>query len=370
METKTPAEVESPPTTGFSVKAAIWWVVGLGAAAFVLLNAERGPVSESTRNPAGEGKPSPVTPTLHQVDWVTLGEAAAAVLFVGTVIYLVRGLRRDPRNPVTLMMAASCTLCWFDPINNWMIGLVYNPKMWHFPQDWPWVGMSPIIEPLTSFVYAPYIALPYFLATPVLKRLQRNRSRESFVWRRPLISLGVLTFVFGFAWDALQEMFLVSTQFLTYTHVTPFGSIWVGENRQFPLLQASSLITIPMIAAAVLLYREGDGPTVAENLARRFALFARRPAMATFLVMTVILNVCFICFSTSFWLVRVTGAASSVACPWPYPASAVWDPHGRYQAEGHPGPFTEGRASTWLALQPDGRPSATEPTSDRCAQTR
>lgn len=350
------------------LRTVIWSALGLGAAALVLLNAERGPVSGETRNPAGEGAPLPVTPYADAVDWVRFGEVMAAVLFVGTVIYLVRGLRRDPRNPVTLMVAASCTLCWFDPINNWMIGLVYNPKMWHFPQDWPWVNMSPIIEPLTSFVYAPYIALPYFLAMPLLKRLQRARGPQTFVGRRPLLSLALLTFVIGFAWDALQEMFLVNTQFLTYTHVTPFGSIWVGENRQFPLLQASTLITLPMIATSVLLYREDDGPTVAERLARRFALHVRRPAVATFLVMTVILNVCFVAFSTSFYLVRVTGAASSPACPWPYPASKVWDPQGFYEANGHPGPFTAGTASTWLIGQPDGRPTDRERVSDRCGE--
>lgn len=368
MDTKQAPETEPAQARRVSVGAAAWWILGLGAAAFVLWNAERGPVSDGTRNPAGEGAPLPVTPYANGVDWVTVGEVAAAILFVGTVIYLVRGLRRDPRNPVTLMMAASCTLCWFDPINNWMIGLVYNPKMWHFPQDWPWVGMSPIIEPLTSFVYAPYITLPYFLAMPILRRLQRRRGRDAMVWRRPLVSLAALTFVIGFAWDALQEMFLVNTQFLMYTHVTPFGSIWVGENRQFPLLQASTLITIPMIAASLLLYREGDGPTVAETLARRFALFVRRPALSTFLVMTVVLNVCFIAFSTSFYLVRLSGAASSVACPWPYPTSKVWDPQGLYEANGHPGPFTAGSASGWLIGQPDGRPEGGEKKSDRCAE--
>lgn len=350
-----------------AVKTTAWSALGLAAAAFVLLNAERGPVSPSTDNPDPGAMPAPMEPTLSQVDWVVIGEVAAAVLFVGTVVYLVRGLRRDPRNPVTLMMAASCTLSWFDPINNWAIGLVYNPKMWHFPQDWPWVGMSPIIEPLTSFVYAPYVALPYFLAMPLLKRLQKNRARDAFVWRRPLVSVALLTFVIGFAWDALQEMFLVNTQFLTYTHVVPFGSLWVGEGRQFPLLMASSLITIVMIPASVLLYREGDGPTVAENLARRFALYARRPALSTFLVMTVILNVCFMCFSASFWLVRVTGAASEVACPWPYPTSKVWDPHGLYEEQGHPGPFTAGRADGWQVGQPGGRPENVVSTSDRCS---
>jgi len=238
--------------------------------------------------------------------------------------------------------------------------------MWHFPQDWPWVNMSPVIEPLTPFVYAPYVTLPYFLAMPLLRWLQRRGGPDSFVRTRPLVAVGLLTFVIGFAWDAGQEMFLVSTQFLTYTHVVPFGSLWVGQNRQFPLLMASTLITIVMIPVAVLLYREGDGPTVAERLARRFALYARRPVLATFLVMAAVLNVCFVCFSTSFYLARVSGAASSVACPWPYPEAKVWDPQGLYQASGQQGPFTAGTESTWLIGQPNGRPTHRAVESTRC----
>lgn len=341
-------------------------VLGLGAAGFVLLNAERGPVSPSTKNPGGVDKAPPVEPLWPGVDVLTIGQVAATILFAATILGVIWGWRRYPRHPFLLMVIASNTLCWFDPINNWMIGLVYNPRMWHFPQDWRWVSMSPIIEPLTSFVYAPYILLPYFLAMPLLRRLQKNRDPDAYVWRHPLISLGVITFCVGFIWDAAQEIVLVSTQFLTYTHVVPFGSIYVGENKQFPLLMASGLITITMIPAAVLLYRDDTGRTQAEKVAQRFKIYAKRPTMATFLVMAVTLNVCFITFSSSFWLVRVTGAASSVACPWPYPASQVWDPHGLYEEQGHPGPFTAGAASGWLSGQLDGRPDNISQKSERC----
>lgn len=142
----------------------------------------------------------------------------------------------------------------------------------------------------------------------------------------------------------------------------------VDQDLVLALLAPHLLINLVMIPAAVLLYRDDTGRTQAEKLARRLSLHAKRPATATFLVMAVTVNVAFVCFSTSFWLVRVTGAASSVACPWPYPASKVWDPHAAYEAQGHPGPFTAGAASTWLSGQPGGRPEDVAVTSQRCAE--
>lgn len=354
-----------------SLRALVVGALFVSASAFVVLNAERdGPAGVNNQNPAGKGQPAPVTPLWSSVDWVVAGQIAAIVVFFSTVIAVVLAWRRHPRHPFLLMVLASNTLIWWDPINNWMIGLVYNPRIWHFPESWPWVNISPIIEPLTSFVYAPYIMLPLLLSMPALRWLQRSRGPEAYVWRHPLISLGILTFLIGFIWDAAQEILLVKTQFLTYTHVVPFGSIFVGENYQFPLLMASGLITLTMIPAAVLLYRDDSGRTQAEKLAQRLKLHAKRPATATFLVMAVIINIAMICFSTSFWLVRVTGAASSVACPWPYVEAKVWDPHGLYEKAGSTGPFTAGAASTWLSGQPDGRPTSVTPDSDRCSATK
>ena len=337
-------------------------------AIFFLVTAEKhGPASPENANPAGVGKPPPVKPLLYPFDWVVWGQILGALLAVAIFVASVRAWRRRPGHPVVLMVLASSTLIWWDPINNWAIGLVYNPNLWHFPRDWPWLNISPVIEPLTSFVYAPYVLFPYFLAMPLLRAIQRRTDSTSFVGRHPLISIGLLTFVFGVIWDAAQEILLTRAQFLTYSHVIKFGSVDVGKNSQFPFLMASLLITVIMIPASILLYRDDTGMSQAERLSRRLRLHAHHPRLATFLLMTIVLNVAMMSFSSVFWLVRLTGAASEVACPWPYPAAKIWDPQGFYQSQGASGPFSAGEASTWQIGQPDGRPTHVVVESQRCA---
>lgn len=352
---------------GFSPKGIVLTILSLLAATFVLYNAQTGPVSPNTRNPDGIGSPLPVIPAFPSIDFLFWGQLAGAVIFVGTILAVIWGWRRYPRHPLLLMVFASNSVLWLDPFNNWALYLVYNPNLWHFPQDWPWVGNSPIIEPLTSFIYAPYVLPPYFVGIWALRKLQSKRPSDAFVWKHPLISLGLLTFCAGFIWDAAQEILLVNTQFLTYSHIIPFGSLYVGEYRQFPMLMASVLITIVMIPAALLLYRDDTGKSQAERLAQRLKLYKSRPATATFIVMALILNLSFMGFISAFYIVRVTGLATSVACPWPYPESVVYDPNGYYEREGQPGPFWEGRMSTWMSGQPEGRPKYITRLSDRCS---
>lgn len=355
------------PRATAPLKALACWMAVVALAVIILVTAEKhGPSSPENRNPDGVGKPPAVTPLLYPFDWITWGQILGVLLAAATIVASVLAWRRHPGHPIVLMVLATSTLFWWDPINNWAIGLVYNPNLWHFPRDWPWLNISPIIEPLTSFIYAPYILLPYFLAMPILRAIQRRSDPGAFVWRHPLISIAVLTFVIGVIWDAAQEVLLTRAQFLTYSHVIDFGSIDVGKNSQFPLLMASGLITIVMIPASILLYRDDTGRSQAETIAQRLRLHARHPKLATFLVMAIVLNIAMISFSSAFWLVRATGAASTVACPWPYPQAKTWDPRGYYQAQGAPGPFTAGKASSWQIAQPEGRPADIAVTSDRC----
>lgn len=373
---KPSTRVPEPPTAAtrlqprmtLTVKALLSWLVITGLTVFVLATAEKhGAASPENANPGGTGMPPPVQPLWPAIDFVWWGQILGALLLAVTIIVSILVWRRQPGHPVILMILASSTLFWWDPINNWAIGLVYNPELWHFPREWPWLNISPVIEPLTSVIYAPYVLLPYFLAMPILRALQRRSDPTAFVWRHPLISVGALTFVIGVIWDAAQEILLTRTQFLTYTHVIEFGSIDVGKNSQFPLLMASVLITVIMIPASILLYRDDTGKSQADKIAQRLRMHAHHPKLATFLVMTVVLNVAMISFSSAFWLVRATGAASTVACPWPYPQAQTWDPRGYYQAQGAPGPFAAGKASTWQIGQPDGRPTAINVESDRCS---
>jgi hypothetical protein len=373
--TRLPESAVAAPTarpriiSRFAVYACWATVVVLGA--IILMTAQKhGPSSPDNLNPDGGGKPPPVEPLFYPFDWVMWGQILGALLAAGTIVASILVWRRHPGHPVILMVLATSTLFWWDPINNWAIGLVYNPNLWHFPRNWPWLNISPVIEPLTSFIYAPYILVPYFLAMPILRAFQRRSSVSAFVWRHPLISIAVITCAIGVIWDAAQEILLTRAQFLIYSHVIAFGSIDVGKTSQFPLLMASGLITVVMIPASILLYRDDTGRSQADKLAQRFFLHARHPHVANFLVMATILNIAMISFSSTFWLLRATNAASNVACPWPYPHAKTWDPRGDYQAAGAPGPFTSGKASAWQIAQPQGRPTNIVVVSDRCNHRR
>jgi hypothetical protein len=156
--------------------------------------------------------------------------------------------------------------------------------------------------------------------------------------------------------------------------VIPFGSLFDGKPYQFPLLWESSLVTTVMIPAGVLLYRDDSGRTVAEKLAQRLGVlrnvFRNRPTLATFAVMFVVINACYLfLYGGSFGIIRGSGAATSVACPFPFPEAKVYDPQGYYEKAGQPGPYSAGIMDGWETGQV-GRPHVTEPRPKGRCSTR
>jgi len=234
------------------------------------------------------------------------------------------------------------------------------------------VSLSPTIEPLFIAAIAMFVVPPFFPAIWVLRRLQARRPLDSFVSRHPLISLSGFVFAFGFVYDFAMEELCVRVGLYTFTQVIPVGSVFVGTRWQFPLVWQSSLISILMIPAAVLIYRDDTGCTVAERLARRARLLPTRPVLGSFLTMLVGVNLAFITYGVVYTAVtRWSGAATSVVCPWPWPSAKVYDPQGFYEQRGSPGPFSEGIWSTWESAQPSGRASeATQLNGGRCAPAR
>ena len=83
--------------------------------------------------------------------------------------------------------------------------------------------------------------------------------------------------------------------------------------------------------------------------------------------MALVLNACyFVLYGGSFAIIRDTGAATSVACPWPYPEAKVYDPQGLYEKAGRTGPYSAGIWDGWETAQ-TGRPTVgTPPNRGRC----
>ena len=358
------AEATKPSPT---IAYVLCGLVALAAAVAVAVNARRGAVAARVANPHVVGAPRPVQPLWGIDYWITLHQIGLVVMMVLLVGGFVVAWRRHPRHPILLMVIVMTLLVWQDPIMNWAPFAVYNPQLWHWPETWPLVSLAPTVEPFIVIGYATFYMAPFFPAVWILRRLQARRPPDSFVWRHPLVSLSLLIFVIGFVFDACLEIFLVRTQLYIYSQVIPFGSFAAGKWYQFPLIWESALVTLVMIPAGVLLYRDDTGKTQAEKLAQRVRWFRTRPALGTFLVMFAIINVAYFGYGAAYALIRDTKSATSVACPWPFPEAKVYDPNGFYEKSGQPGPYFPGNWAGWQSAQ-SGRPDATAPEhGGRCA---
>jgi hypothetical protein len=346
-------------------------VSALVAAAVVTVayNARRGAVSPRIANPevtAALLRPVKFLP--GPIDWLALHQVGTVVMMLLLAALFAWAWRRRPGHPYLLMVLASTSIVWQDPIMNWAPYAVYNPQLWHFPEDWPLVRLSPTVEPFIVVGYSTfYFIAPFFSSIWVLRRLQARASIDAFVWRRPLISLTLLLFALGFVMDAALEIFLVHTGLYIYSQVIPWGSVLAGTTFQFPLIWESSLVTVVMIPAGVLCYRDDTGRTQAEKLARRLPWLHGRPALATFLVMAGVLNIAYLFYGGGFAAIRASKLATSVACPYPFPEAKVYDPNGFYELAGQPGPYFAGHWNTWMSGQPSGRPDVKPPADGgRC----
>jgi hypothetical protein len=334
-----------------------WVLVGLTLLGLVAYNARVGAVSPRIANPEVTGVPRPVGFLFGWRHWLVLHQVGTVVMMLFLVRACVRKWLREPGHPYVLMAIASTAIVWQDPIMNWAPFAVYNPQLWHWPEDWPLVRLSPTVEPFIVIGYATFYFGPFFPAIAIQRRLQARAPMDAFVWRRPLLSLALLLLGIGFVFDAILEIFLVHTGLYVYSQVIPWGSVFAGTTFQFPLIWESALVTAVMIPAGVLCYRDDTGRTQAEKLAQRFRWLPRHPVLGTFLVMFAILNVAYFVYGGAFAAIRASKLATSVACPWPYPEAKVYDPQGFFEREGSPGPYFEGHWNTWMSAQPNGRPT-------------
>ena len=348
---------------------ALWLLLCFVLLGLIAWHARTGAVSPRIANPAVTGAPRPVEFRfgndfpIHEMQWGTVG---MMIVLIGACVW---AWRRRPGHPYVLMTIAATGIVWQDPIMNWAPYAVYNPQLWHWPEDWPLVNLSPTVEPFVVIGYASfYFVVPFFSSSWILRRLQARASAEAFVWRHPLVCLGILLYFVGFIFDAMLEIFSIQAGLYVYSQVMPWGSVFAGTTFQFPLIWESTLVTVVMIPAGVLCHRDDTGRTQAEKLAQRFRWLPQRPVLGTFLMMFVILNLAYFMYGAGFAAIRASGLATAVACPYPFPEAKGYDPQGYYEREGAPGPYFEGHWNTWMTAQPGGRPTVNPVKPDGSCQ--
>jgi hypothetical protein len=341
--------------------------VGLTILGLVVANASRGANVARVANPAGRGVHSPVRYLFDWTHWLGMQQVGTLISMILLVVGVALYWRRHPDSPVPLMVIAATGIVWQDPLVNWSPYAVYNPQLWHWPINWPLASVAPTVEPFVVIGYAFFYVGPGLVGLAVLKKLQARRPVDSFVWRHPLITLAILIYPIGFIFDAGLEIMCIRCGLYIYSQVIPFGSVFTGTTFQFPLLWESSLVTLVMIPAGILLYRDDTGRSVAEKLAQRVRGLRRHPRLGTFVVMFLVLNVAYFGYLAAFGVIRDTRVSTSVACPWPYPEAKVYDPQGMYEKAGQTGPYAVGVWAGWESAQ-SGRPAVTLGSSNgRCS---
>ncbi len=177
-------------------------VVGALFLGLIIDHARYGAVSPRIRNPKDVGGRQPLSdPLFGYGHWIVTIEIFSYLALVSIVVLIVVLWRRYPGHPYLLMTLAVSTLAWLDAPMNWATFAAYNPDLWHWPEDWPIVSLSPTIEPLFIAAISMFVVPPFFPAIWALRRLQARRARGAFVSRHPLLSLSGLVFVFGFIYD-------------------------------------------------------------------------------------------------------------------------------------------------------------------------
>ena len=143
--------------------------------ALIAANARTGAVSPRIRTRTSTGAPRPVEPLFGFDHW--LGHVRRSVhdhVVDADHRRRVRGWRGgDTRqHPVLLMGIVTTLIVWQDPIMNWSPYAVYNPQLWHWPEDWPLVSLSPTVEPFLVIGYVMFYLGPYFPAIWILRKIQ------------------------------------------------------------------------------------------------------------------------------------------------------------------------------------------------------
>lgn len=277
--------------------------------------------------------------------WGRLFEVASVAMFVITATLVVTSCIEKREVTVGAMFFVSgLGLYSLDPFGNWAPYAVYDPQMLHWPVSWPWASIAPNIEPVVGLVgyFGFYLGIPLTAIWLLRERIMPRVGSESFIRRRPLLSLTLVTIGVGFVLDALVEVFMIRTGMLMYLQVVPFGSVWVGTRYQFPLLWQSVATTIPFVFAALLWWRDDEGVTTAVRLSRRLPVLRRWGRTGTFVLIYGALTTGYVLFMTPYAIIHKTGLATGTAQPFLYCDSAVPDPNGLMRLNGQPGPYLSG----------------------------
>ena len=212
---------------GWAIAAAAFGVFAIVA----LLHMQRGLHGDPrTTNP--HPGPVPYSPFLGVANWpLSSRRSCRSVITIAFFGYLGwRSIRE--RHPHWLLIVGIAALFAgaLDPLANWATFAVFDPRVTHFPLSWPYLNISPLLEPTLSFLggYASYYVLTGLGLLAIHRRFIEPRIRRGGLLDRHRFPAVFLTgFVAGLPLNALMQLMWLKVGLFVYTQAAgPVLHLW------------------------------------------------------------------------------------------------------------------------------------------------
>jgi hypothetical protein len=255
--------------------------------------------------------------------WLTVVQIATLVASGAFLAVFVARSRREGRlHPVLPVLGGLFVMGLLtDSFANWSSSAAMNPDLLHYPTSWWFFDVSPTVEPLINTVAYPYLFLaPALAVTTLLARRPMPR--------RPLLTV----FAFAFAISVpinwvLVNLFMVRIEYWTYTQIPGWAAVRGGTPWQYPWTDPLTLSVLTGVTAVLL----WQGTHRAQRrVAREIVVVALVTALA------------YLPYNAVWASFRLTNNGDTLAKPWIFDNTTVYDPKGDYARAGLPGPYFRG----------------------------
>lgn len=288
--------------------------------------------------------PAPYPPFLGFDNWplvIAFSSIPMAIGLIGSLVWL--SVRQRSVHWAVVIAFAGLITGALDPLANWATFAIFDPRMLHFPPSWPYVNISPNLEPALSFLggYAAYYLLnglgilklrDYFLEPVVRHTIWLARHRLAAVFLGAFVIAIPLNGVVQFSW----------LRFGIFYYSEAVGPTLRIGHIHFPLIMAvyDSFI---FAMVAVMCVRDHGGELVLINrIARRLPSRRDRSKVTLTRQLLVSASVGLVSFGVPLAVLsglRAAGLSAPAYEQNPYPNVKVYDPYGHLEESGKPGPF-------------------------------
>jgi hypothetical protein len=340
----------TPTAPGGYPRAVLLALVALvvGVLAWALSYSEKTIVDQRLRNP---DQPVPL-PTREwaglRVDhfWIPFCYLLTVVVTGWMVTLFVRHWKRTGRvHPGALIFVAVIPQFLMDPIYNWAMFVAYDPQLIHWPTSWPIMNIAPTVEPVWVLLgaYQAWYLAPAIGVLALYRRVVLPQAQVGgFLLRHPILSIVAFATSLGIVYDILLELWLLNIGFYKYPQIIGPQISW-GNGH---LAWTEILWTAVLVAmCAALMHCSDNGRSTIATRVKSFLPFLRRHRVGDLAAVTLVVALGFLAYGGVMAALRVTDQVTTVILgALPYPQTKTYDPHGRLQQAGTPGPYYPG---TW-----------------------